>query len=167
MEKLILNLDPSIKTKFIVKDFDNNLIYRGSDSWFSDFWNTFLGWIISLPNQYRFHNDPTLKLKRLFSSMKVKFTGTVDDKDIQVLINNPSLRRSGKAAHSSVNLNGHEYHVYRGQRSRYFSLFDDQNKVFAMKRDDNRRDVFKSVYNDSFLSKAEAAIIMITLADSI
>lgn len=165
MESLKLQLDPSIQVKFRILDHDNQVKYSGSNKWFADFWDTFLGWIVSLPNVYQFENGTVLH--RQLSSMKIVFDGKTANHHFHALINNPSLNRGGKKRASFVHIDDQSYEIYRGQRGNYFSLFNDQEKVFAMKKNHHERDTFEAVFEEEKMDSELAAMVMIALADSI
>lgn len=165
MKSLILKLNPSLKVKFLLLNQHHQELWRGNDRSFPDFWNTFLGWIVSLPNTYCFNNG--LEMKRRFSSMKIIFGGKTDRHHFSAIINNPSLSRGGKKRPSRVIIDDHDYSIYRVQRGNYFSLYDQDQKVFAMKKDHQYRDNFLSVFNDQLIDEQLAAMIMVALADSI
>lgn len=165
MKSLKLQLDPSIRVKFQIMDHDNQVLYRGSDKWFADFWDTFLGWIISLPNTYLFQDGTTLYRK--LSSMKIVFSADTGQHHFHALINNPSLSRGGKKRPSFIQIDQEKYQIFRGQRGNYFSLFNDDGKVLAMKKNHRHRDTFEAVFEEDKISTQLAAVVMIALADSI
>lgn len=154
-----------MRIKFRILDQQKQVIYSGSNRWFADFWDTFLGWIVSLPNTYRFQNGTVLQRK--LSSMKIVFDGKSGDHHFHALVNNPSLSRGGKKRPSHVQIDNDSYEIYRGQRGNYFSLFNDQDKIFAMKKNHHQRDTFTAVFEEDKLDNETAAMVMIALADSI
>lgn len=99
--------------------------------------------------------------------MKIIFGGKTDRHHFSAIINNPSLSRGGKKRPSRVIIDDHDYSIYRVQRGNYFSLYDQDQKVFAMKKDHQYRDNFVSVFNDQLIDEQLAAMIMVALADSI
>lgn len=165
MKSLKLQLDPSIRIKFQIMDQNHQVLYRGSNKWFADFWDTFLGWIISLPNTYRFEDGTVLSRK--LSSMKIVFAGQTAHHSLSAVINNPSLSRGGKKRPSHIQIDDQTYQIFRGQRGNYFSLFNDDGKVLAMKKDHHERDTFEAVFEEGKIDQQVAAMVMITLADSI
>lgn len=158
-------MDPSIKVKFKILDETGQEIFRGSNKWFADFWDTFLGWIISLPNTYTFQNGRVLRRK--LSSMKILFTGKSQNHDINAVINNPALNRGAKKKPSYFQIDDDQYHIYRAQRGNYFSLYNGDDKIFAMKKAHRKRDTFEAAFHEERLDNETAAMIMVALADSI
>ena len=99
--------------------------------------------------------------------MKIVFDGKSGDHHFHALVNNPSLSRGGKKRPSHVQIDNDSYEIYRGQRGNYFSLFNDQDKIFAMKKNHHQRDTFTAVFEEDKLDNETAAMVMIALADSI
>ena len=137
-----------MRIKFRILDQQKQVIYSGSNRWFADFWDTFLGWIVSLPNTYRFQNGTVLQRK--LSSMKIVFDGKSGDHHFHALVNNPSLSRGGKKRPSHVQIDNDSY-----------------EKIFAMKKNHHQRDTFTAVFEEDKLDNETAAMVMIALADSI
>lgn len=165
MKVLTLKMDPSIKVKFQILDEGGQELFRGTNKWFADFWDTFLGWIISLPNTYTFQNGHSLRRK--LSSMKIVFDGQSQDHQLSAVINNPALNRGAKKRPSYFQIDDHQYQIYRGQRGSYFSLYQGDDKIFAMKKAHLKRDVFEAAFHEERLDDETAAMIMLALADSI
>lgn len=165
MRVLILKMNPSIRIKFRVLDKQQHELFRGTNKGLPDFWDTFLGWIISLPNHYQFNNG--LSMRRKLSSMKIVFDGQTTNHQFTATINNPSLNRGGKKRPSYFQIDGQQYSIYRLQRGNYFSLYNDQEKIMAMKKDHHHRDTFEAAFNDQLLDDEIASMIMLALADSI
>lgn len=158
-------MDPSLKVKFQILDESGKELLRGTDKGFPDFWDTFLGWIISLPNTYTFPNGRALQRK--LSSMKIVFDGHTAKHHLQAVINNPALNRGAKRRPSYFQIDDDQYQIYRGQRGSYFSLYRQNEKLLAMKKVRLKRDTFEAAFHEDDLDDETASMIMLALADSI
>lgn len=165
MKALILKLNPSVRIKFQLFNKEGQEVFRGSNKWFADFWDTFFGWIISLPNTYQFTNG--LVMRRKLSSMKIVFAGQSAQHSFTAVINNPSLNRGGKRRPSYFRIDDQQYAIYRVQRGNYFSLYTADKKILAMKKDHHQRDTFEAAFDEAVVDPSLAAMIMVALADSI
>lgn len=172
MEKAVLKINNSINYKFVFEDLTGHTIIKIRNKFLSDFWNTFLGWILSMPSSYKFEiDDLEINLKRELSPFSIRFRGQsytrqnhVSLNSVSVLINNPAFKKK-----DFIKINNVEYELFRAARGIYFSVFDPstKSKYLVIQRDARHKDTYHLVYDDNHFSQDITILMSMSIVDSI
>lgn len=143
--RYVINLNVSFKDKYQIQSDDGQIISRIHSNNGIDFLNTFLGWLIEIPETFTIQlNNQTLQVKSRFKILGSAFQLFYNQQLIATV-----TKKRGRSPFSIV-VNQQPYQLQLTSNGTYFAISTSGQKILVAKRGEWDLDKYSVVIDDQF-----------------